>query len=225
MKKLLSQCILLILFLSACSSQDNEQGEKKKIEKEAEMEEESAELVDTIPESMSEENSTEKPPQEEIAVPFYNKLLSERYPNRKLKVRWNLEVLDYDQSLAEDIEGGGVSREYLRVEEYGSEHVGIIGFELVNGSVHTTCWSVLEPDNFFCTVRIIDVNGYSVLEVTSNRSGAKDQGPYDYTYYGFNQNQDRLTPLHTISDTEEFILEEKDRELIISALNESSSND
>jgi hypothetical protein len=155
----------------------------------------------------------------EIVAPYYDDLLKQLYPDRELTTFWNEDRLSYESSLAENIEGGGISLRYIKVMETGSEHVGIIVFELFDNVAYTNCFSVLNTGELFCTAQVIDFQGFSILEVTSNDSGNKDLGPFDYSYYYFAKNDTRTTPLYVAENKQEFKPDAAIGQLIIDELN------
>jgi hypothetical protein len=218
----------LVILLTACNSASEEiQTEPKKNTPEQNdstlTSTESVEIV--LLDDIDDELNTIKvgSVENEIVAPFYDNQLKELYPDRELITFWHEDRLTYESSLAENIEGGGISLNYLQVLDSGTQQVGIIGFELFDNVAYTNCFAVLNVGQYLCATQVIDIQGYPILEVTSNSSGNKDLGPYDYSYYYFAKNDDRTTPLYVAENMEEFKPDASISQLIIDELNNPSA--
>ena len=233
MSKLPYISILLIVTFASCNSSSEEiKSESKENinvendsviaanDSELEITEESEIIEETILVGELQAKSVE----DDFVVPFYNDLLHKIYPDRELSVIWNSDRLSYESSLAENIEGGGISLNYLKVLEYGSEHVGIIGFEVFDEMVYNNCFAVLDADQYLCSAKVVDIQGNAVLKVTSNKSGKIDTGPYDYAYYYFAKNDTRTTPLYVAKNKQEFKPDAGISKLIIDELNKPAND-
>lgn len=222
MLKLPYLSISLIVFFTACNSSSEEikpaSNEITILEKDHPVDSLASEIVEEsekINENVINDEIPAKSIEEDFVVPFYNDLLTKMFPDRELSVIWNSDRLTYESSLAENIEGGGISLNYLRVMEYGSEYVGIIGFEVYDEMIYHNCFAVLDQDQYLCSAKVVDIQGNAILKVTSNKSGKIDTGPYDYAYYYFAKNDTRTTPLYVAKNKQDFKPDASISQLII----------
>lgn len=151
-------------------------------------------------------------------IAFFNNYLVENFNDRIFQLEDNNAAFSYDISLAENIEGGGVSTHYLNVIENGV-NVGIIGFGSFDTTIYTTCVAILSPDNFISWLRVVDVDNTAILEVYSNTSGLLAEGPFDVNYFGFDRAKLIAASIFTRVVKEETPLSRKDKANLLNAWN------
>lgn len=191
--------ILALFFLYSCKENSVSTGEILSSD------EQTLEMTDTLEEN-SEVSSDHFDESTQQIISFYNDVLSRMFPDRSLSVNSGDFHVPYDASLAEDIEGGGMSTSYLRVMENEVTEVGLIIYEdehiKEEDFPQTLSMAILEPGNFLVHAQLTEIGNQAILRVSSNTSGNLDQGPFDFTYFVYATYLVNLNALHSVRSSE-----------------------
>lgn len=156
---------------------------------------------------------------EDSIVAFYNNILGHLYPNRTLSTQYEDNAITVSPDALENIEGGGMSTKYLRVVDEIDFEVGTIIYE-TNTSLNpiTLSIAILEEGNFLVSAMLLDINGQTVLRVSSNDSGNLDMGTSSYVYFTYDD-LIHLGPIYTKEMTGDIrpnsLLSEQEKEELI----------
>jgi len=135
---------------------------------------------------------------EDSIVAFYNKILSLLYPNRSLSTQYEDSPINVSSNALEHVEGGGMSTKFLSIVEDSDLEIGAIIYETSTSPYPITLSiAILEKGNMIVSPLLIEMNGHTVLRVSSNNSGNPDMGPYDYNYFTYAESLVNLQPILT----------------------------
>jgi hypothetical protein len=202
---------VLIPILLGCSNQKPKQ-------------EKTQEIVTDTHQTPSGEESTnpmtirEDGNEDQFIVRFYNNVLAKMYPLRDLTVRHEQNNIPSDPSCAEDVEGGGLSRNYLTVLEDTFDEIGVIIYNLDTeynklADPFLLSMAILEPGNTLVSAGLTGDSGYTTLKISSNKSGKLSLGPYDYGYYTYNMpfvGRQPIYEIHGIEDEPQLTMIERE---------------
>lgn len=166
----------LVLALNSCQQKNNTVDESEANADEA---------VETTNDLTSSEEESPVISEDSI-VEFYNKVLGGLYPNRTISVQYEDRPIAVSPNALENVEGGGESRKYLRVVDEIDFEIGTIIYETRSSPYPITLsMAILEEGYSLAFSMLTEINGSTVLRVSSNDSGNLDMGPYDFNYFSY----------------------------------------
>lgn len=171
----------LILILNSCQEKQQDNTEAEGI----------ADIDEPVEETENDPTTSQTASEvisEESLVTFYNKVLERLYPTRGLSAQYENQSIAVSGDAMEHVEGGGMSRKYLRVVDQYDLEIGAIIYE-TSASPYpiTLSIAVLEKGNVMAPHTLVDVNGNTILRMRSIKNGDPDKGPYDYNYYAYDE--------------------------------------
>jgi len=131
-------------------------------------------------------------------IKYYNKNLKRLFPTRVLRAQYQKHSMTFSSEAAEYVEGGAMSRKYLRIfNEYDLE-IGVVMYEdIYSNKPFTLSIAILDEGNNLISSILCNVDDKTVLRLKSNKTGIPDKGPYDYNYYTYSESTIILQPLLT----------------------------